>query len=194
MAKPAAMQLYLRDHGKEVRKVQLPCRQACRTSGGNLPDMARTMVLLMARSHTLPAFARYHMACHVDLDSLTMGRAMRRVVRRHGGAQPKLTAFAWGLIRFAARLMAQPRDQSFGFHRMGHGDQKPIFTICRTERHRLNSRAKISPAMPGRELRGHHPRERPKSNPQPESPAMLVRVVLCRPWALIADDGPSAKP
>lgn len=96
--------------GKPVRKVLLPGQRGVPHQWGYLPDVARTMVQLLARRHTLPAFARFHMAGHVDPDGLAMAQAIQRVVQRHGGAEPKLKAFPWGLIRLAASFMALPRE------------------------------------------------------------------------------------
>ena len=96
--------------GKPVRKIQLPGQRGVPHQWGYLPDVARTLVELLARRQTLPAFASFHMAGHVDPDGLAMAQAIQRVVQKHGLAEPRLAAFPWGLIRIAAPFMALPRE------------------------------------------------------------------------------------
>ena len=55
-----------------------------------LPDVARTMVELLARRDTLPAFASFHMAGHWDATGRQMAEAIQRVAARHGRA-PRIT-------------------------------------------------------------------------------------------------------
>ncbi len=63
-----------------------------------IPDVARTMVTLIAMRETLSAFETFHMNGHWDHDGTQMTQAIRRVVVRHGGRMPKATSFPWWLM------------------------------------------------------------------------------------------------
>ncbi len=66
-----------------------------------LPDVAATMVALVARRERLEPFARFHMAGHWDADGRQMVRAIERVAARHD-LYPEPAAFPWWLVRLAA--------------------------------------------------------------------------------------------
>lgn len=75
-----------------------------------LPDVARTMVQLLERRATLPAFARFHMAGHWDADGTQMATAIGRAVVAHGGAAPRVRAFPWWVVTLASPLVATLRE------------------------------------------------------------------------------------
>lgn len=75
-----------------------------------LPDVARTMVELVARRDSLPAFATFHMAGHWDADGTQMAAAIRRVVARRTGREPRVSAFPWWLLTLAAPFVTTFRE------------------------------------------------------------------------------------
>jgi nucleoside-diphosphate-sugar epimerase len=96
--------------GRPVRRVSMPAAAGAGHQFAYLPDVARTMLQLLARRDTLPAFARFHMGGHWDADGSEMARAVQRVVVRHGGATPTLQRFPWWLARLAAPFNATLRE------------------------------------------------------------------------------------
>jgi nucleoside-diphosphate-sugar epimerase len=63
-----------------------------------LPDVARTMVTLIAMREKLSAFETFHMNGHWDHDGTQMAQAIQRVVVQHGGSKPKINALPWWLM------------------------------------------------------------------------------------------------
>jgi nucleoside-diphosphate-sugar epimerase len=88
--------------GRAVTAIDQPGRPGVGHQWAYLPDVARTMVELLQRRERLPAFANFHMHGHWDADGTQMAAAIGRVVIKHGGAAPKLRAFAWWLIHLAS--------------------------------------------------------------------------------------------
>jgi len=95
---------------QNVTAINLPGAQGVGHQWSYLPDVARTMLELLERRDSLPAFAPFHMAGHWDADGLQMAEAIRRAVRRRGGAEPRLRAFPWWLIRLAAPFVVTFRE------------------------------------------------------------------------------------
>lgn len=75
-----------------------------------LPDVARTMLLLLERRETLPPFASFHMAGHWDADGTELAQAIQRVVGRRGGAIPRLQAFPWWPVRLLSPFVTTFRE------------------------------------------------------------------------------------
>ncbi len=75
-----------------------------------LPDVARTMVELLARRESFPAFATFHMAGHWDADGTQMVEAIQRVVLRRTGRKPRLGAFPWWLLTLASPFVTTFRE------------------------------------------------------------------------------------
>ncbi len=75
-----------------------------------LPDVARTMVALIARRASLKLFSMFHMAGHWDADGTGMAAAIQRVVQRHAGCKPRIAAFPWCLIRLASPFVTTFRE------------------------------------------------------------------------------------
>lgn len=96
--------------GKPVTSVKLPARAGVGHQFAYLPDMARTLVELLARRDELPAFARFHLGGHWDADGSEIGRAIQRVVQRHGGKQPRLSAFPWWMMQLIAPFVTTLRE------------------------------------------------------------------------------------
>jgi len=95
--------------GRPVTSVQLPGRGVAHQFA-YLPDVAQTMVRLLAGRHALPGFARFHMNGHWDQDGTGLGRAIQRVVLRNGGPEPRLKRFPWWLVRLASPLVTTLRE------------------------------------------------------------------------------------
>jgi len=95
---------------KNVAAISLPGARGVGHQWSYLPDVARTMVQLLEGRNSLPAFAAFHMAGHWDADGRQMAEAIRRVVLRRGGAEPKLRAFPWWLVKLAAPFVVTFRE------------------------------------------------------------------------------------
>jgi nucleoside-diphosphate-sugar epimerase len=96
--------------GRPVRSVSEPGRPGIGHQWSYLPDVARTMVELLARREQLNDFACFHMAGHWDADGSQMSSAIRRVVARRTGTAPRLAAFPWWLLTLAAPFVATFRE------------------------------------------------------------------------------------
>ncbi|WP_372657420.1 NAD-dependent epimerase/dehydratase family protein [Hydrogenophaga sp.] len=96
--------------GQPVKTVRLPSSRGVGHQFAYLPDVARTMVELLARRATLPGFATFHMAGHWDADGTQLGQAVQRVLARHGQTQPALKPFPWWMVRVAAPFVPTLRE------------------------------------------------------------------------------------
>lgn len=96
--------------GLPVKAVSYPGRANTAHQWSYLPDVARTMVALLARRDRLEPFARFHMAGHRDTDGTQMSSAIRRVVARRTGITPRVTAFAWWLMTLASPFVTTLRE------------------------------------------------------------------------------------
>ncbi|MNV22625.1 hypothetical protein D3C71_1136060 [compost metagenome] len=96
--------------GQPVKAVNLPGAPGVGHQWSYLPDVARTMVQLLERRATLPAFARFHMSGHWDADGTQMAAAIGRTVVAHGGAAPHVRAFPWWLVTLASPFVATLRE------------------------------------------------------------------------------------
>ncbi|WP_425253620.1 NAD(P)H-binding protein [Janthinobacterium sp. NFX145] len=96
--------------GQGVRSVLYPGAPGVGHQWSYLPDVARTMVQLLAVRATLPAFARFHMAGHWDHDGRQMTGAIARVVEQATGAAPAIRRFPWWLVALASPFVATLRE------------------------------------------------------------------------------------
>lgn len=96
--------------GKPVQRVIDPGTPGIGHSWAYLPDVARTMRLLVERADRLPAFVRFHLEGHWDADGTQMVEAIRRVVRAAGGTEPKRHALPWWALGIAAPLVPLFRE------------------------------------------------------------------------------------
>ena len=96
--------------GQPVTAVTLPGKRRVGHQWSYLPDVARTMVELVARRDALEPFAPFHMAGHWDADGTQMAEAICRVVERRGAARPAVRAFAWWLVRLASPFVVTLRE------------------------------------------------------------------------------------
>jgi nucleoside-diphosphate-sugar epimerase len=96
--------------GKPVTAVSNPGSRGVGHQWSYLPDVARTMVELLARRDSLEPFAPFHMAGHWDADGSQMAEAIQRVVARRTGRKPRVTAFPWWLLSLASPFVATFRE------------------------------------------------------------------------------------
>jgi nucleoside-diphosphate-sugar epimerase len=95
---------------KPVTSVSRPGRPGVGHQWAYLPDVARTMVELLARRESLDPFATFHLAGHWDADGSQMIGAIQRAVTRRTGATPRVTGFPWWLITLASPFVTTFRE------------------------------------------------------------------------------------
>jgi nucleoside-diphosphate-sugar epimerase len=93
-----------------VKTISVPNAPGVGHQWSYLPDVAQTMVELLQRREMLEPFAAFHMAGHWDADGTQLVAAIRRVVLRHGGAEPNVSAFPWWLMTLAAPFATTLRE------------------------------------------------------------------------------------
>ncbi|MRV76318.1 NAD(P)H-binding protein [Duganella sp. FT92W] len=96
--------------GRPVTSISNPSDAGVGHQWAYLPDVARTMLALIARRDTLPPFATFHMGGHWDADGTAMVQAIRRVVARHGGKAPAIRAVPWWLLKLASPFVETLRE------------------------------------------------------------------------------------
>ena len=96
--------------GKPVTVVSYPGRHGVGHQWSYLPDVARTMVELLAHLDLLAPFATFHMDGHWDANGSQMVEAIQRVVARRTGRKPRVTAFPWWLLTLASPFVATFRE------------------------------------------------------------------------------------
>ncbi|MDR7333049.1 NAD-dependent epimerase/dehydratase family protein [Roseateles asaccharophilus] len=95
--------------GRSVKTISNPAAPGVGHQWAYLPDVARTMVELLARRDTLPAFASFHMAGHWDATGRQMAEAIQRVAARHGRT-PRIAALPWWLLNLAGLFIVTFRE------------------------------------------------------------------------------------
>ncbi|HTH76478.1 MAG TPA: NAD-dependent epimerase/dehydratase family protein [Trinickia sp.] len=95
--------------GRMVQTVRGPGQPGVGHQWSYVPDVARTMVELIERRHTLAAFASFHMRGHWDADGTQMAHAIQAVAQRHG-LHPRLRRFPWWLVRLASPFVPTLRE------------------------------------------------------------------------------------
>lgn len=95
---------------RAVRSITLPGERGVGHQWAYLPDVARTMVELLARRDALNAFENFHMTGHWDDDGTAMAAAITRVVQRHTGNSPRRQAFPWWLLTLASPFVETFRE------------------------------------------------------------------------------------
>ena len=96
--------------GQPVKAVSYPGERGIGHQWSYLPNVARTMVELLARRDELEAFASFHMAGHWDANGTQMSEAIQRVVLRRTGTEPRITAFPWWLLTLASPFVTTFRE------------------------------------------------------------------------------------
>lgn len=89
--------------GRPVAVVRNPAAPGTGHQWAYLPDVARTMALLLERRAGLPAFATFHMAGHWDADGTQLAAAIQRAAVQQGdSAVPPVRPFPWWLVTLAS--------------------------------------------------------------------------------------------
>lgn len=96
--------------GKTVTALALPGDRGVGHQWSYLPDVARTMIALLAKRHELAPFATFHLAGHWDADGTQLAASICRVIAAHGGARPRVRPFPWWLVYLAAPFMLTLRE------------------------------------------------------------------------------------
>ena len=96
--------------GQPVASISNPAEAGVGHQWAYLPDVARTMVELLAHRKALGAFERFHMAGHWDATGLQMAQAIQRVVARRTAKTPPIKGTPWWLMRVAAPFVPTLRE------------------------------------------------------------------------------------
>jgi nucleoside-diphosphate-sugar epimerase len=124
--------------GKSVKTVRNPGRQGVGHQWSYLPDVARTMVELLARRDSLESFAAFHMAGHWDADGSQMSESIQRVVGRRTGQAPRVSAFPWWLLSLASPVVTtfrEMREMRYLWRTPIRMDNSRLITVLRKEPH-----------------------------------------------------------
>ncbi len=96
--------------GQPVSAIANPADAGVGHQWAYLPDVATTMVELLARRETLGDFERFHMAGHWDADGRQMAQAIQRVVARRCGVTPRIHPLPWWLLRLMSPFVVTLRE------------------------------------------------------------------------------------
>ena len=124
--------------GLPVTKITYPGASGVGHQWSYLPDVARTMVELLARRDSLERFATFHMKGHWDEDGTQMVRAIQRVVARRTAVEPAVTAFPWWFTVLAAPFVTTFREMlemRYLWRVPLHLDNARLETVIGTEPH-----------------------------------------------------------
>lgn len=126
--------------GQAVKAISYPGQRGIGHQWSYLPDVARTMVELLARRDTLDAFASFHMAGHWDPDGTQMSEAIRRIVQRRTGKQPSVAAFPWWLLTLASPFVTtfrELREMRYLWRTSVRMDNQRLLALLGSEPHTL---------------------------------------------------------
>ena len=98
------------DMGRAYAVVNLPGDRGVGHQWSYLPDVARTMVKLLAHRDRLEPFANFHMSGHWDADGTQFAASIRRVVTRRSGRAPAIRKFPWWMVRLASPFVTTLRE------------------------------------------------------------------------------------
>jgi len=96
--------------GHPVKSIKNPAKHGVGHQWSYLPDVARTIVELLARRESLDAFSAFHMAGHWDADGSQMVDAIRRVAAQRSGTEPRIDAFPWWLLMLLSPFVTTFRE------------------------------------------------------------------------------------
>ena len=93
-----------------VHRINQPGQPGVGHQWSYMPDVARTMVLLLDREEALETFACFHMAGHWDASGTQMIETIQHAVLASGGAQPKVSRLPWWLMALAGPVVPLFRE------------------------------------------------------------------------------------
>jgi len=93
--------------GAPLKAITNPASPGVGHQWAYLPDVAETMVSLVARADALPAFARFHMEGFWDHDGQQLAEAIRRVTGKPG---LPVKPFPWWMMRLASPFVPLFRE------------------------------------------------------------------------------------
>jgi nucleoside-diphosphate-sugar epimerase len=96
--------------GRPVGTINRPGSPGIGHQWSYVPDVARTVLELLDRGPALEPFATFHMAGHWDEDGSQMTEAIRRVVVRRTGVEPRVAAFPWWMLASASPFVTTFRE------------------------------------------------------------------------------------
>ena len=96
--------------GQPVESITLPGDRGVGHQWSYLPDVARTVVELLARRERLEPFANFHMSGHWDADGTQLAAAIQRVLARRTGMPAKVRKFPWWLLWLGAPFVTTLRE------------------------------------------------------------------------------------
>ena len=96
--------------GQPVESITLPGDRGVGHQWCYLPDVARTVVELLARRERLEPFANFHMSGHWDADGTQLAAAIQRVLARRTGLLAKVRKFPWWLLWLGAPFVTTLRE------------------------------------------------------------------------------------
>jgi nucleoside-diphosphate-sugar epimerase len=96
--------------GRPVRSIQSPGAAKVGHQWAYVPDVARTMLALLARRNEIEPYALFNMAGHWDADGTRMIDSIRRIASHASGRMPSIRAFPWWLTALAAPFNTTLRE------------------------------------------------------------------------------------
>jgi nucleoside-diphosphate-sugar epimerase len=96
--------------GHALTRISYPGTAGIGHEWAYIPDVARTIVELLAQADSLAPFATFHMAGHWDHDGAQMTQAIQRVVARRTGVEPRVSGFPWMLLKLASPFVTTFRE------------------------------------------------------------------------------------
>jgi nucleoside-diphosphate-sugar epimerase len=124
--------------GRPITTIYDPSRRGVGHAWSYVPDVARTVIELLQKSTSLEPFATFHMAGHWDADGRQMIHAIRRIVARRTGAEPRIAAFPWWLLTLAAPfvpLFREMREVSYLWREPLRMDNSRLLSVLNREPH-----------------------------------------------------------
>jgi nucleoside-diphosphate-sugar epimerase len=96
--------------GQPVAVISLPGERGVGHQWSYLPDVARTMVVLLTHRDRLEPFANFHMSGHWDADGTQVATSIQRIVARRSGRAPTIRKFSWWMVRLASPFVTTLRE------------------------------------------------------------------------------------